>query len=129
MISGKLPQVSWILSSGGNSEHPSGGPPAPGIRFVAGVLHALTADPDVWEKTVILYTFDENDGFFDHVPPPTAPTSSGEYIDQVTALSHFEATIGTAGPVGLGFRVPMTVISPFSRAAGSAQRPSTTPRC
>ncbi len=41
------------------------------------VLDALTANPDVWAKTVLFINFDENDGFFDHVPPPAAPS----YVD------------------------------------------------
>jgi len=96
---------------------------ASGSRFVAGVLDALTADPRVWSKTVLFYTYDENGGFFDHVSPPTPPPSvSNEYYslrqvllptaDDPSALASTEAE---PGPVGLGFRVPMTVISPFSR--------------
>ena len=55
---------------------------------------------------------DENDGFFDHVPPPTAPSgTAGEYltVDPLPASAG-----GDAGPIGLGFRVPMLVVSPFS---------------
>jgi phospholipase C len=115
VVSGQLPQVSWILASSDHCEHPNSTPNA-GANFVSMVLGALTADPRVWAKTVVFYTYDENDGFFDHVPPPTAPQgTTDEYIDQVTAVKNGGATDGFSGPVGLGFRVPMTVISPFSR--------------
>jgi phospholipase C len=115
VVGGNLPQVSWILASSDNCEHPSA-TPAAGANFVAAVLDALTADPNVWAKTVLFYTYDENDGFFDHVPPPTAPSGTpDEYIDPVTAATNASATDGFPGPVGLGFRVPMTIISPFSK--------------
>jgi phospholipase C len=58
----------------------------------------------------LFYTYDENGGFFDHVPPPTAPAGTpGEYLTVANPPG------GVAGPIGLGFRVPMLVISPFSR--------------
>jgi phospholipase C len=57
--------------------------------------------------------YDENDGFFDHVPPPTAPPgTAGEYL----AVSPLPSDAGgIRGPIGMGFRVPMLVVSPFSR--------------
>ena len=115
VVSDRLPQVSWILASTANCEHPSAAPNR-GAHFVSTVLHALTANPAVWSKTVLLLTYDENDGFFDHAPPPTAPPGTpDEYVDQATATKNAIATDGFSGPVGLGFRVPMLVISPFTR--------------
>jgi len=73
----------------------------------------------VWAKTVLFITYDENDGFFDHVPPPTAPPGTdGEWI---TAPLPDDAG-GIAGPTGLGFRVPMLVISPWSRGGWVASQ-------
>ena len=71
------------------------------------------SNPEVWSKTVLFHMYDENDGFFDHVPPPVAPHGTpGEYVtvSPLPAEAH-----GTAGPIGMGFRVPMLVLSPFSR--------------
>jgi phospholipase C len=100
-LNGTLPLVSWIVAPEQCSEHPSG-TPAKGADFIARVLAALTADPDVWASTVLLINYDENDGFFDHVPPPVpAPGTPDEFIDGVA--------------IGLGPRVPMFVISPWSR--------------
>jgi phospholipase C len=57
--------------------------------------------------------YDENDGLFDHVSPPTAPKGTpGEWLTAPTISSH---TLGIRGPLGLGVRVPMLVVSPFSR--------------
>ncbi len=110
--SGTLPSVSWIIPPLGYDEHPSS-PPALGEWFTSQVLSALVANPEVWSKTVLFHMYDENDGFFDHVPPPVAPKGTpGEYLT-VSPLP--DDAGGTAGPIGMGFRVPMLVLSPFSR--------------
>src|ERR1700686_1774892 len=104
--SGNLPQVSWVLASLLDSDHP----PAPslfGESTLSGILAALTLNPAQWAKTVLFATYDENGGFFDHVPPITAPPGTpGEYI---TAPAVPDPTLAGAfpGPIGLGFRVPM----------------------
>ena len=72
-LDGTLPQVSWICPTKAGSEHPSPSSPAQGADYVARVLDALTANPQVWSRTVLLLMFDENDGFFDHMPPPARP--------------------------------------------------------
>ena len=110
--SGTLPSVSWIIPPLGYDEHPSA-PPALGEWFTSQVLSALVSNPKVWSKTVLFHMYDENDGFFDHVPPPVAPKGTpGEYLT-VSPLP--DDADGTAGPIGMGFRVPMLVLSPFSR--------------
>ena len=110
--SGTLPSVSWIIPPLGYDEHPPS-PPSLGAWFIDQVLQTLIADTDTWSKTVLFIMYDENDGFFDHVPPPVAPPGTpGEYVtvDPLPATAE-----GVAGPLGLGFRVPMLVVSPFSR--------------
>jgi phospholipase C len=110
--SGSLPQVSWISTAVGYDEHP----PAPsflGEWFTDQVLQALVSNPQVWSKTVLFHMYDENDGFFDHVAPPVAPpATAGEFltVDPLPADAD-----GVAGPIGLGFRVPLLVLSPFAR--------------
>ncbi|MBV8196082.1 MAG: phospholipase [Candidatus Dormibacteraeota bacterium] len=112
---GTLPQVSWVLAPLANSEHP----PAPtvwGEWATSQAVNALTASP-LWSSTVLFVTWDENGGFFDHVPPPTAdPGTPGEWItvNPLPTSSPHDAQ-GFAGPLGLGFRVPLLVVSPFSR--------------
>jgi phospholipase C len=98
---GQLPQVSWVLTSIVDDEHPSA-PPQQGEFALSEVITALTANPAQWAKTALLWTYDENGGYFDHVPPPSPPPGmAGEFV-------------GTT-PIGLGFRVPMLVVSPFSQ--------------
>jgi phospholipase C len=110
--SGTLPSVSWIIPPLGYDEHPPS-PPSLGAWFIDQVLQTLISNADVWSKTVLFIMYDENDGFFDHVPPPVAPVGTpGEYVtvDPLPTDAN-----GVAGPLGLGFRVPMLVVSPFSR--------------
>ena len=119
--SGNLPQVSWIVAPEAYTEH--GNWPADfGAWYVAQVLDALTANPEVWSKTVIFYMFDENDGFFDHMVPPTPPRSRAEGISTVGTTNElfkgapdYPLSKFVAGPYGLGVRVPMIVISPWSK--------------
>src|SRR5262249_14593665 len=111
-LAGTLPQVSWVLASLVQSEHP----PAPvsyGEVALSQVLQALTANPYLWSKTALFATYDENGGFFAHGPPPVPPAgTAGEFLT-VEPLPSIAG--GIRGPIGLGFRVPMLVISPYSR--------------
>ncbi len=109
---GRLPSVSWIISPDGYDEHPPT-PPNNGAWFINRVLETLVSNKAVWAKTVVFITYDENGGFFDHVAPPVAPPGTrGEYVS-TTPLP--PSAGGIAGPIGLGYRVPMLVVSPFSR--------------
>jgi len=118
-----LPQVSWIVAPEGYTEH-GNWPSNFGAWYVSLMLDALTANPEVWSKTVFLYLFDENDGFFDHLVPPTPPRSRAEGISTVGTTNELFVGVPNsdyppdrfvAGPYGLGVRVPMIVISPWSK--------------
>jgi phospholipase C len=107
----KLPSVSWIMPPLAECEHPAA-PPGYGEYFIHSILSALVSNPAVWAQTVLFVTHDENGGFFDHVPPLTPPPGTeGEWLTGNLPA----AAGGITGPVGLGFRVPALVISPFSR--------------
>lgn len=96
----RLPMVSWLFPAIAQCEHPKYHP-ADGALAIARKLAALAAHPDVWAKTVFVLDYDENDGLFDHVPPPIPPPGTPhEYVGRE--------------PVGAGFRVPTLVISPWS---------------
>jgi phospholipase C len=115
VLADRLPQVSWVLASTHHCEHPPATPGA-GAQFIGWVLQALTAKESVWAKTLLVLTYDENDGFFDHVEPPIAPpTARDEYVDDATAFKFAPRTHGVSGPIGLGFRVPTVLISPFTQ--------------
>jgi phospholipase C len=128
---GTLPAVSWVLPSKEWSEHPSASTPLQGAEFTARVLNALTANPEVWSRTVFFQTFDENDGQFDHAPAPAPPSYDAEgklagkstvdlkgfyFFDPERKLLDKSDTIsGNVRPWGLGARVPLYVVSPWSR--------------
>jgi phospholipase C len=97
---GELPQLSWIIAPAALSEHPSWSS-TDGQAYVRRHVEALASEPEVWAKTAVILTYDENGGFFDHVAPPVPPPGTkGEFL-------------GSA-PIGLGCRVPSMVISPWS---------------
>ncbi|NUR40974.1 MAG: phospholipase C, phosphocholine-specific [Streptomyces sp.] len=113
---GKLPEVSWIVAPEAFTEHPNW-PANYGAWYIAQVLDALTSVPEVWAKTALFITYDENDGFFDHVVPAFPPASAAQGRSTVDpALDLFKGdSAHVAGPYGLGQRVPMLVVSPWSK--------------
>ncbi|WP_285011371.1 phosphocholine-specific phospholipase C [Pedobacter faecalis] len=117
--SGNLPAVSWLVAPCNFSDHP--GAPWYGAWYLSEVIDILTKNPEVWKKTIFVLTYDENDGYFDHIPPFVAPNpkdpSSGKVSDSLDIRTEYAAKGQTSreSPVGLGFRVPMVVVSPWSR--------------
>ncbi|MER6612850.1 phosphocholine-specific phospholipase C [Streptomyces xantholiticus] len=101
IAAGRLPEVSYLVPSAVDSEHPGASSPIASASLVYKLLDALASHPEVWRHTVVLINYDENDGFFDHVPPPVPPADNTD-----------ERWQGL--PTGLGVRVPMLVISPWS---------------
>ena len=125
MKAGTLPSVSWIIPPLAECEHPAA-PPEYGEYLVQRILNTLVSNPDVWAQTVFLVIYDENGGFFDHVPPPTAPAgTAGEYLTgtlPVGRVRHRRADRASASA-----RPPWS----SRRSAGAATSPpasSTTPR-
>ena len=116
VLNGSLPQVSWIVAPEAYTEHPNW-PPNYGAYYISEILNALTANPDVWSKTVFFIMYDENDGFFDHAVPPTPPQTVNQGLSNVSITNEIYPGTGgyPSGPYGLGPRVPMLVISPWSR--------------
>jgi phospholipase C len=90
---GTLPAVSWLIPDNQNSDHPDDPPnkyPDTGPSWVASVVNAVGQSPE-WKTTAIVVLWDDWGGFYDHVAPPQLDYQ------------------------GLGFRVPMLVISPYAR--------------
>ncbi len=123
---GKLPTVSWLVPPRNFSDHP--GAPWYGAWYISEVMDILTKNEEVFKKTIFIITYDENDGYFDHVPPflpphtdnpETGKASAGldtrvEHVSMEQELARgFEEKRESA--IGLGFRVPMLVISPWSK--------------
>lgn len=125
---GKLPTVSWLAGPQNFSDHPSA--PWYGAWYVSEILDILTKNPEVWKKTIFLITYDENDGYFDHLPPFTisdnklpgtgkcapAMDTETEYVRRDNEIKQgIPKSQAREAPVGLGFRVPMIIASPWSR--------------
>jgi phospholipase C len=101
---GRLPSVAFIdpdfQHEYSDSDHPHGDIRR-GEALLASVYQTVTASP-LWRSTLLIITFDEWGGFFDHVPPPAAPIPPGEYdVGNVDGLR--------------GFRIPTLLVSPFAR--------------
>jgi phospholipase C len=125
---GRLPAISWLSAPEKFSDHPTS--PWYGAWYVSEIVDILTSNPEVWKKTIFILTYDENDGYFDHAPsfvaadpkrPETGGASAGidtaiEYTyvedERKQGVSEKEAR---SGPIGMGFRVPMIIASPWSR--------------
>jgi phospholipase C len=123
---GTLPQVALIepASTQGLDEHPSDNDAYPeniqdGAAYAAGLINALMTSPS-WKDSAMIFTYDEFGGFYDHVPPQPAaipdqyaypidlqPTDTCDGANQSSGICSFGMT---------GYRVPMIVISPFSKA-------------
>lgn len=125
---GKLPTVSWLAGPQNFSDHPSA--PWYGAWYVSEVLDILTNNPEVWKKTIFILTYDENDGYYDHVPPYIVPDSKdpgtgkvSEGIETEKEYVRLDNELAQGIPkkeareaaIGLGFRVPLVIASPWSR--------------
>ena len=126
---GKLPTVSWVTAPENFSDHPSAA--WFGAWYISEVMYILTQNPEVCKKTIFILAYDENDGYFDHVPPFTAPHShkSGtgkvsdgidtrvEFVtrEQELARNNFPEKYEKENSIGLGFRVPLVIASPWSK--------------
>lgn len=125
---GQLPAISWLVAPNNFSDHPDA--PWYGAWYVSEVMDILTKNPEVWRKTIFILNYDENDGYFDHAPsfvaadpqrPETGGASAGideglEYTFRKDELAQgVDAHDARSGPIGMGFRVPMIVASPWSR--------------
>jgi phospholipase C len=127
--SGNLPTVSWLAAPENFSDHPASA--WYGAWYVSEALDILTQNPEVWKKTIFILTYDENDGYFDHVPPfvahhpdkPDTGKASGdidtsvEYVklEQELQEEGLPKANARGGPIGLGYRVPLVIASPWSR--------------
>jgi phospholipase C len=101
VANGTLPQVSWIIPPWSRSEHPQYSPSS-GEALTKQLLDALTSNPGIYNSTVFILTYDENGGFYDHVPPPIPPRGTrDEFVNGL--------------PIGLGVRLPVILVSPWTR--------------
>jgi phospholipase C len=94
--SGTLPAVTWLVDQDFDDEHPAIGSVCSGENWTVGHLNHLMNSP-LWKDTAILFTMDDFGGWYDHVAPPR------------------QYGIDPARPYGLGFRLPLIIISPYAK--------------
>jgi len=113
---GRLPQVSWIVAPEAYTEHPNWEPDF-GAWYVSQVVDILASNPEVWSKMVLFVTYDEDGGFFDHLVPPTPPQTRAQGLSTVPTTNEIFPGDADhpAGPYGVGIRVPMIIVSPWTR--------------
>lgn len=114
---GKLPAVSWLVAPETFSDHP--GSAWFGAWYLSEVMSILTKNPEVWKKTIFILCYDENDGYFDHIPPFVAPhpdrPETGKVSDSIDTAVDVSNAHKRDSSIGLGFRCPLVVASPWSR--------------
>lgn len=91
---GTLPQVVFYKPVGRDTQHPSYTDIATGDRHIGELLTRLRTSPQ-WDQMLIIVTYDENGGYWDHVPPPSGPGWSDRW--------------------GPGTRIPAIIVSPFAK--------------
>lgn len=123
---GKLPTVSWLVAPERFTDHPTS--QWYGAWYISEVLNILTKNPEVWRKTIFILNYDENDGLFDHIVPFGPPDNPSQVpdvhgpqgIDYVDFRQQYFKTMNllpsekVEGAVGLGYRVPMIIASPWT---------------
>jgi phospholipase C len=108
---GTLPPIVMVETDYGHASEENPQNVQAGETFVAGVVQALMANPKVWERTLVIWYYDEHGGYFDHVPPPPA-LNPGDGSHPI-----LPAGVPSFGDdyTRLGFRVPAVVVSPWAR--------------
>jgi phospholipase C len=91
-----LPNVSWLVDQDLDDEHPGIGSVCAGENWTVDYVNQIMAS-DYWKDTAIFFTMDDFGGWYDHVPPPR------------------QYGCDAAHPYGLGFRLPLIVISPYAK--------------
>ena len=105
---GTLPGVCLVEPDYGTQSEENPQNIASGEQFAAGVINAVMNGP-AWDRTLLIWTYDEHGGYYDHVPPPPALAPDG-IAPQVPAGQE-----GYDGFRRYGFRVPCVVVSPWGR--------------
>ncbi|HEY7419331.1 MAG TPA: alkaline phosphatase family protein, partial [Ktedonobacteraceae bacterium] len=91
IMSNTLPQFSWLSASHTENEHPGQSTACEGENWAGAQIQAIESNKAIWDHSVIVLTWDDYGGFYDNVAP--------QPVD----------------PLGLGFRVPFLIISPFAQ--------------
>ncbi len=111
---GNLPSVSYLKPTTAASAHPGESDPLDEQKFDVSTINKIEKSK-YWASTAIVITYDDSDGWYDHVMPKIVNGSDDSTID--TAMcEQAKITVGTTnGRCGYGQRLPMIVISPWTQ--------------
>ena len=132
VANGTLPQVSYIVGPAGYTEH-SNWPVNYGAWYISQILDILVSNPEVFSKTVLIVNYDEGDGSFDHIVPPTPPQTPANGASTVSIENEIVAANGEptgfqSGPIGLARGCHSLRSRPGAKEATSIPRSSITRR-
>jgi phospholipase C len=113
IAAGKLPAVSYIKAVTAVDEHPAFGPLSVGQTFVKQTVDAVLKSDKYKDNTLVLVTWDEGGGFFDHIAPPAVFDPHGALDDQG---EHTNSETAGPGWMRLGTRIPVIALGKFARA-------------
>jgi phospholipase C len=101
-----LPAVTWLVDQDLADEHPGVGGVCVGENWTVDRINGIMKNSALWESTAILFTMDDFGGWYDHVKPPRAYGCDAQH------------------PYGLGFRLPLLIISPYAKPGFVFREPS-----
>jgi phospholipase C len=115
-VYGKLPAVSFIKFESANTGHPADGPVLNEQQYLVNTINALQRLPE-WNSTAIMITYDDSDGWYDHVMPPIVNQSNDSANDSLLGpgLCGTPAQGAYLDRCGYGTRLPFLIISPFAK--------------
>jgi phospholipase C len=115
-LNGNMPEVSFIKAPSYQQEHPGISTPLLGQEFIVNIINRLQQLPQ-WEDMAIIITYDDSDGWYDHVMPPIVNPSSDRKTDRLfgSGLCGKTAAGSYQDRCGYGPRLPILVISPYSK--------------
>ena len=114
---GNLPAVSYLKAPKAQDAHPGNSDPLDEQKFLVKQINAIESSPQ-WSSTAIIVTYDDSDGWYDHVAPRitnSSSTGNDAAICKAAAARGVPALGGQMNRCGPSQRLPFVVISPFAR--------------
>jgi phospholipase C len=114
--SGNLPAVTFLKATSNSTGHPANSSPLAEQQFLVSTINALMELPQ-WSSMAIMITYDDSDGWYDHVMPPIVNQSNDPAQDTLAGKAMCGTPVAGAylDRCGYGERLPFVVISPYAK--------------
>ncbi|MFI9386550.1 phospholipase C [Kutzneria sp. NPDC052558] len=109
-----LPAVSFLKAGEYQDGHAGYSDPLDEQAFVVNEINQLQKSKE-WSSTAVVLAYDDSDGWYDHVKPPTVNGSKDAALDQAALCGHTPVSGGYADRCGYGPRLPLLVVSPYAK--------------